>query len=178
MKKSLARNGCVCALLLAFVVVAPGMRAAEARDPLEPLAFLVGHCWQGTFAGGDRTDVHCFSRIYGGKFLRDEHTVRRADGRTELSGESVYLWDSAARQLQYFYFEDTGGFTRGTVTTEKDALVFPPSTYIDNGQSLSIRSRWQRAGDDAYDVVTEFEVQGRWVPGFAAHMQKVRNGTS
>lgn len=177
MKMSLAGSGRVGAALLAWVVVTPGMTAAEARDPLEPLAFLVGHCWQGTFAGGDRTDVHCFSRIYGGKFLRDEHTVRRADGRTELSGESVYLWDSAARQLQYFYFEDTGGFTRGTVTTEKDALVFPPSTYIDNGQSLSIRSRWQRAGDDAYDVVTEFEVQGRWVPGFAAHMQKVRNGT-
>lgn len=173
MKTSLARNGVVCALL-ALVGVVPGVMAAETHDPYEPLAFLVGHCWQGTFKGSDRTDVHCFSRIYAGKFLRDEHTVRRADGHAELSGESVYLWDSAAKELQYVYFEDTGGFTRGTVTAEKDALVFPPSSYIDNGRSMSIRSRWRRTGEDAYDVVTEFEVQGRWVPGFAAHMQKVR----
>jgi len=28
------------------------------------------------------------------------------------------------------------------------------------------RSRWQLAGQDAYDVVTEFQVKDGWVPGF------------
>jgi hypothetical protein len=28
---------------------------------------------------------------------------------------------------------------------------------------------------DAYDVVTEFEVNDRWVPGFTLHMQRSRS---
>jgi hypothetical protein len=40
---------------------------------------------------------------------------------------------------------------------------------------MNVRARWQPAGDDAYDVTTEFEVQGRWVKGFALHMQRVRS---
>jgi hypothetical protein len=33
----------------------------------QPLAFLVGHCWRGTFPDGRATDEHCFSWIYGGR---------------------------------------------------------------------------------------------------------------
>jgi len=32
---------------------------------------------------------------------------------------------------------------------------------------------WQPAGQDAYDVVTEFQVKDGWVPGFKLHMEKV-----
>jgi len=63
--------------------------------------------------------------------------------------------------------------SRGTVSGEGDALVFPPSSYLEKGQTQTYRSRWQAAGQDAYDVVTEFQVQERWVPGFKLHMQKV-----
>jgi hypothetical protein len=34
------------------------------------------------------------------------------------------------------------------------------------------RSRWVRSGPDAYDVMTEFKMQDRWVPGFKIHMQR------
>ena len=53
--------------------------------------------------------------------------------------------------------------------------MFAPVSYVENGESQTYRSRWQRSGDDAYDVVTEFQVQERWVPGFTLHMQRVRN---
>ena len=40
--------------------------ADRAPSPYQPLAFLVGHCWRGTFPGGKVTDEHCFSWVYGG----------------------------------------------------------------------------------------------------------------
>lgn len=43
------------------------LAAADASSVYGPLAFLVGHCWKGTFPGGKQTDEHCFSWIYDGK---------------------------------------------------------------------------------------------------------------
>jgi len=140
----------------------------------QPLAFLIGHCWRGAFADGQTSDEHCFSWIYAGKFVRDEHVVRRA-GQADARGESIYLWDAAAGELQYLYIESAGGFSRGTVSGAGDALVFPASSYSENGRTQTNRSRWQRSGADAYDVVTELQVEGRWVPGFSVHMQQVRD---
>ena len=160
----------------AAAIVLAGMSmpapAQAPPSPYQPLAFLVGQCWKGTFPDGKATDEHCFSWVYGGKFVRDEHVVQR-EGQPDGFGESIYLWDPASRQLQYLYIESAGGFSRGTVSGEGDALVFPPSSYLEKGQTQTYRSRWQPAGQDAYDVVTEFQVQERWVPGFRLHMQKV-----
>jgi hypothetical protein len=166
----------IWAMALAASLPAPAAGPAAApppaADPYQPLAFLIGHCWKGTFAGdAAMTDEHCFSRVYGGRFVRDEHVVHR-EGRPDAFGESIYLWDSVAGQLEYFYIESAGGFIRGTVTVEDGALVFPAAGFIEKGGATNVRSRWQRAGDDAYDVVTEFQVKDRWVPGFSLHMQR------
>jgi hypothetical protein len=147
--------------------------AADPESAYRPLAFLVGHCWRGTFPDGKVTDEHCFSWVYGGKFVRDQHVVHRGAGQADDLGESIYLWDSAARQLQYLYIESAGGFSRGAVSAEGDALVFPPTHYLENRAEQTYRSRWQRSGDKAYEVVTEFLVKGRWTPGFTVHMQQV-----
>ena len=167
-----------CALALGVLAAAAAARAADAAappDPYQPLAFLIGHCWKGALGGDARaTDEHCFSRIYGGRFVRDEHVVHR-EGRPDVFGESIYVWDPAAGRLEYLYIESAGGFLRGTVTAEQGALVFPAAGFVEQDGSMNVRSRWQRAGEDAYDVVTEFEVKGAWVPGFSLHMQRVRN---
>jgi len=149
-----------------------------AASPFAPLSFLVGHCWKGTFPDGKVTDEHCFSWVYGGKFVRDEHVVHRGGGAPDDRGESIYVWDATAAQLEYLYIESAGGFSRGTVSGEGDALVFPPTRYSGNGEEQTYRSRWQRRGESAYDVVTEFLVQGRWTPGFTLHMQQVQAGAA
>lgn len=161
--------GLVCTLLASLVAAAPPA-SPPPPDPYQPLAFLVGHCWKGTFAKGGRTDEHCFSRIYDGKFLRDEHVVHPADGAPDEFGETIYVWNSAAAQLEYLYIESGGGFLRGTATPDGADLVFPAAGYVDHGKTMNVRSRWQRAGEDAYEVTTEFEVGGRWVPGFSLRM--------
>ncbi len=163
-----------CLALGAALVAA--VAAAAAPTPYQPLAFLVGHCWRGTFPDGKVTDEHCFSWVYGGKFVRDQHVVHHGEGTPDDLGESIYLWDAATRQLQYLYIESDGGFSRGSVTAEADALVFPPTHYIENGAQQTYRSRWKRSGEAAYDVLTEFLVKDQWQPGFAVHMQQTNSG--
>jgi len=145
----------------------------NATSPYQPLAFLIGQCWKGTFPDSQVTDEHCFSWVYGDKFVRDQHVVHRADGTPDDQGESIYLWDTAAGQLQYLYIESGGGFSRGTVAADRDALVFPPTHYREGAVEQVYRSRWRRSGADAYDVITEFQVKGTWTPGFTLHMRRV-----
>jgi hypothetical protein len=164
--KTRARHSATLLVLLSLPAVLP---AATAGDAFAPLRFLVGHCWKGAFPDGKTTDEHCFSWLYGGKFMRDEHTVR-SGGAPVARGETTYLWDEGLRQLQYLYIENGGGFSRGTVTSEGSTLVFPESAYHGAEGVQSVRSRWQRSGSDAYDVNTEFRGKDGWSPGFSVHM--------
>ena len=159
-----------CAAALALLLMT-ALTAGASASPYQPLAFLIGHCWKGTFPGGTTTDEHCFSWIYGGKFVRDEHVVHSGNGKPDAFGESIYVWDAPSQQLQYLYIESAGGYSRGSVSADGEALVFPPTNYLENGEQQTYRARWQRSGSDAYDVVTEFQVKERWVPGFTLHMQ-------
>jgi hypothetical protein len=149
---------------------------AEPAPEYQPIAFLAGHCWTGTFPDGKQTDEHCFTWVYGGKFVRDRHTVRGAS-HADFLGETIYFWNSAAKQLEYLYIESEGGFSRGVVATAPDALLFPPTSYVEDGKTQTYRSRWTRAGEAAYDVVTEFQVGDGWKEGFRVHMAKTGSAT-
>jgi hypothetical protein len=150
----------------------PSCVLAEAPSAYQPLAFLAGHCWKGTFPGGKATDEHCFSWIYEGKFLRDLHTVRTA-GKPDALGESIYYWNSAAKQLEYLYIDSDGGFSRGPVSFDQESLIFPDTNFVEDGKIQVYRSRWQRSGSNAYNVLTEFRANDGWVPGFKVHMEQV-----
>ena len=116
------------------------------------------------------TDEHCFSWMYGGKFLRDVHTLR-GEGRPDAQGESTYFWNSSTNQIEYLYIESDGGFSR---------VVFPgvfpqpgdDTNFVENGRTQVYRSRWQRSGENAYDVLTEFQGKDGWMPGFQVHMEQ------
>jgi hypothetical protein len=155
---------------LCLLLFVPGIASAQPDVGYQPLAFLADHCWKGAFPGG-RTDEHCFTWIYDGKFLRDRHTVH-AEGKADALGESIYFWDSAARRLEYLYIESDGGFSRGPVSVDNEALVFPDTSFVEKGKTMVYRSRWQRSGASAYDVVTEFKSADGWVPGFKVHMEQ------
>jgi hypothetical protein len=156
--------------LLCLLLIAPSCALAHPDPGYAALAYLADHCWKGAFPGG-RTDEHCFTWIYDGKFLRDRHTVR-AEGKPDALGESIYFWDSAAKRLEYLYIESDGGFSRGPVSIDNEALVFPDTTFVEKGTTMVYRSRWQRSGASAYDVVTEFKSKDGWVPGFKLHMEQ------
>lgn len=161
--------------ILAVACAALSMQsaAAEPSSPYAPLAFLAGHCWQGELPGDKKdVDTHCFSWIYGDKFVRDVHTVR-GEGHKDYVGESIYYWDSIAKKLQYLYIENAGGSSKGDVDASATALVFPATTYQEGGKTQTYRSRWTHTNDEAYDVVTEFKKGDGWTPGWTVHMVRL-----
>jgi hypothetical protein len=159
----------------ALMISATGLAEVKPSEHYAPLSFLVGHCWRGTFPDGQTTDEHCFTWIYDGQFVRDRHVLHTAAGAVDGAGESVYLWDAKTGQLQYLYIENEGGYSRGAVSQDGQVLVFPEALFIEGSHEVAVRSRWQRAGADAYDVMTEFRKADGWAPGFKVHMVKVRS---
>jgi hypothetical protein len=158
--------------ILITVFTVTSVTAAETPSPYAPLDFLVGHCWKGKLPGDRGEDTHCFSHIYGDQFMRDVHTVK-APSHPDYRGESIYYWDSIAKQLKYLYVESDGGSSGGVVSSSDDALVFPSTDYQQDGKTQTYRSRWKKSGADAYDVVTEFKKGDAWTPGWSVHMEKV-----
>lgn len=146
--------------------------AADAPSPYEPLAFLTGHCWKGELPGGRGMDTHCFTHIYGEKFVRDMHTVH-ANAHPDYLGESIYFWDGTSKKLKYLYVESDGGSSEGIVDSTNDSLIFPSTDYQEDGKIQTYRSRWTKGAADAYDVLTEFKKGDAWTLGWKVHMTKV-----
>ena len=157
---------------LALILLAGTGSAAEPSELLKPMAFLAGHCWKGTFPDGKRTDEHCFAWMYGGHVLRDMHTVR-ASGKPDFSGESTYYVDSAGNRLEFLYVESTGGFSRGTVESLPEALLFPDTQYISDGEAMVYRARWTRQGDKAYEAWSEAQTPNGWATMFKVVLKRV-----
>ena len=121
------------------------------RAELEPLRFLIGRCWRGEFKSG-AVDTHCFESVYGGRHVRDRHEVKGPDG--VYRGESVYSWNGNAKQVEYTYWNSSGGVSRGTMAAKPDALDFGNETYTGpDGRKTTISTMWRKAGADAYETV-------------------------
>ena len=145
------------ALLVIIWPAAAGMAAQAGNLPphFQPLAFLLGACWRGTFADGRTTDVRCVEPVFGGKFLRERHVVRRA-GQADYQGETVYHWDPEARKIRYTYWNSSGGVSTGTMEVQGARRVFPAEIYKGSGgRTREFRTTWHVMGDTAWTMVTE-----------------------
>lgn len=150
---------------LALTTLAGAASAADPADLLKPMAFLAGHCWKGAFADGKTTDEHCFSWMYGGRVLRDAHVVR-SPGKPDGLGESTYYVDSAGNHLDFLYIENGGGFSRGTVESLPEALLFPDTQYISDGEAMVYRARWTRKDETSYEAWSEAQTPDGWTTMF------------
>ena len=148
-----------------------GSSTAAPIEPLQPMAFLAGHCWKGDFADGKQTDEHCFAWLYDGKALRDTHTVR-APGRPDYVGETTYYWDSAAKRVEYIYIENLGGISRGSMQSTPEALVFPATQYVADGQAMTYRVRWTRLSDTSYEAWSEMQGKDGWTTMFKMTLRR------
>jgi hypothetical protein len=148
-----------------------GSPIAAPIEPLQPMAFLAGHCWKGDFADGKQSDEHCFSWLYDGKALRDTHTVR-APGRPDYVGETTYYWDSAAKRVEFVYIENLGGISRGNMQSTPEALVFPATQYVADGQAMTYRVRWTKLSDTSYEAWSEMQGKDGWTTMFKLTMRR------
>lgn len=141
----------IIAAIAAQGPAAPAPSPPSLRQGLEPLSFLVGHCWRGTFASGE-VDTHCFESAFGGQHLRDTHEV--TGGTRAYRGETLYSWDGRASIVSYTYWNSSGGVSRGTMRPDGDRrLSFGNESYTDpQGRRINISTHWSRDGD-AYEAV-------------------------
>jgi hypothetical protein len=128
-----------------------GGQTSPPVDKLQPLAFLAGSCWKGTFAGRAVTDEHCFTWMYGGRFLRDQHIVR--GDSLPYRGETTYAWDGHQQRIVYWYIALPGFYSSGSVAPEDGALLFHDALVTATPRQL--RTTWRRSGTDAYTVRVE-----------------------
>ena len=123
------------------------------RQELEPLGFLVGHCWRGTLSTGEQ-DRHCFEPVYGGQHVRDVHEVSGSGG-TVYAGETFYSADGEGG-LAFTYFNSIGGVSRGSMRPGAGELNFGEEHYRGpDGQQIALTVVWRPVeGGEAYEVVT------------------------
>ena len=135
--------------MIVLLALAAAVQVAPAAQ-LEPLAFLVGHCWQGDIQPGVN-NVHCFDTVEGGR-VRDRHDVIR-NGETVYSGETIYSWDATANAAAFVYSSGGAEVGRGHVREIAGGLDFGRNDYGSGSDRVSVASRWARVGGDAYDAI-------------------------
>lgn len=143
-------------LLSSAIARTSAAQTPQAFDKLQPLAFLAGSCWKGTFAGRAVTDEHCFTWMYGGRFLRDQHVV--SGDSVPYRGETTYAWDGAQNRIVYWYIALPGFYSSGSVAPDNDTLLFRDNLVTSTPRQL--RTTWHRTGADAYTVRVEEVTNG------------------
>lgn len=144
------------AAALTLLTLSSAAVPAEKQKPLEPFAFLAGHCWTAPFPDGKSTDTHCFEWVHGGHQLRDRHAVRASGASAaQYEGETLYLWDAQRARIIYRYVDSTGGHSDGHVQAAKDTLDFPADTYVGpDGKQIDFVTQWRRLSATSYEAKT------------------------
>ncbi|MEP7130802.1 MAG: hypothetical protein ABI770_06715 [Sphingomicrobium sp.] len=125
------------------MIVAALALAASAPAALEPLHFLVGHCWRTILKEGP-TDTHCFAATTAGQ-IRDKHAVRK-DGKVIYTGESVFSVKSG--RLYYDYRGSTGFHISGPMHGDGARLVF------DDTDKTGSETFWRQIDAALFEEVT------------------------
>lgn len=151
----------------------PSPQASAVREPLAPLAFLVGSCWTGTFPDGKATDTHCFESMYDGHFIRDRHIVK---GGKPYQGETIYGWDARAKKIVFTYWNSDGGISTGSAEPAAGEIVFPETHALQGGGQMTIKTVWSKTGTDAYDVYAAQLKDGQWREMWRMTMRRTADG--
>jgi hypothetical protein len=155
-------------LVLAFGAAGAGAQAPEAGN-FEPMAFLVGSCWKGTFPDGKSADEHCYEWVWGGKFVRDRHVVKSA--RPDYEGETLFAWDASRKQIVFWYFTNQGFYTTGALEPRDGELVIPETVV---GEKTTERKTVIRPnGRDSYTVRSETKEASGWKEQWTMELKRV-----
>jgi hypothetical protein len=116
--------------------------AAPLGATLEPLQFLVGHCWRTTLKEGP-TDTHCFSAD--GERIRDRHAVRK-DSAVVYTGESVFSVVSGV--MRYTYDGSTNAHLEGPMHVAGGKIIY------DDVDKTGTETFWRQIDAAQWEEVT------------------------
>jgi hypothetical protein len=135
------------------------------KSPFDPIAFLVGGVWRGELPPGPNdTPISIELRAewlpnqqgigFNGTYVGDK-------GRMPYTSGS-YFWNAAKQQLVFFYSDNEGGLTEGTVTLEGNALRHDFTITNVHGRIDKARAIITPLGHDAYTNEILLEKNGAW----------------
>ena len=141
-------------MISSMLLLAASTAATPVADPLQPLSFLVGHCWRGEFKGSGNVDTHCFTPVYGGKHIRDVHEV--TGGKDVYRGETLFSWNGEAKKVEFVYFNSLGGVSKGGMKPGVKEMIFDDESYVgQDGKTITFSTVWRRVGENSYEAVTK-----------------------
>ena len=152
-------HGIVAACAAALL---PALATSSAPRPLEPLAFLAGHCWTTVIDGGKETDTHCYEWMHDGAQLRDRHVVR--GDKPDYSGETVYAFNGERKRVEYRYWNSEGGLSDGYLEVADDGtLRFLDDRYVGlDGAVYLFSSEITRPAEGRYRILTRVKQGDAW----------------
>ncbi len=101
---------------------------------------LRGHCWQAPFPDGKRIDTHCFSDVFGGAHLKDEHIV--CGPGEPYYGETWYSAEGKDSTVTFRYFNSLSGFSQGGVIFDGQYIYFPEENYQQGDKEVTYKTIW------------------------------------
>jgi hypothetical protein len=158
---------------VALVTGAGGAAGAQAPEAghFDPMAFLVGSCWKGTFPDGKATDEHCYEWIWGGKFIRDRHVVRGP--KPDYEGETVFAWDAQKKQIVFWYFTNQGFYTTGSIEPKDEGLVVA-ETVVAASTPSEMKTVLRPNGPDSYLVRSQGKDGASWKELWSMELKRVQ----
>jgi hypothetical protein len=142
---------------------APTLAADVApNEALKHMSFLAGSCWEGPFPDGKSTDVHCYKWIQGGRYLREQNTLRGVT--PPYSGETTYYWDHQTKTVRYVYWSNAGGYSTGSSVFENGVFTYPNEKYVGPEGEINVRAEMRQIDADSYSLKSEMQDKnGNWV---------------
>ncbi len=154
-------------LVLALTLV-PHLSSADegASTALEAFDPLVGQVWVASFPNGGMTDEQEFEWVFGGKFLRNVHRVKNAEGDVVYEGETIYAWDPKAEAIVWWYWNATGGFVTGTLEETDEGWAFEGVNHAPPPQPERVKGLFRLEAADEWHSVQYFEGESGWEERF------------
>ena len=147
-------------------------------DPhLAPLQPFLEKTWKGTFKNSkpdDPTvDVMRWERALNGKAVRILHSINNG----VYGGETMIRWDEPAQAVVYYYFTTAGFMTQGTMNF-RDGKVITHEVVIGSANGITaVRGSSGLEPDGTFQVRTEHQKGGEWLPGHEASYKEDKSAT-
>lgn len=163
-------KGITVLMILASLTLLTGGCGVEVEDTslhekLEPLQPLVGKTYKGVMqsSGSQKQmiDVMKYERALNGQAIRVLHSVN--DG--EYGGESLIFWDTAQKQITYFYFTSAGYFTRGTYSIKGNQFISHEIVTGTTTDLKEIKSTTELLINGNIEMTSEYLKGTRWESG-------------
>jgi hypothetical protein len=159
---------------------APNSTPSGAGELVPELKFFesfIGKTFRGEFANSTPEkpmfDVSRWERAMNGRAIRILHSVN--DG--EYGGETIVMWDPAAKQIRSWYFTTAGFHTEGTFTIDGNRLVSVEKVTGNENGITEVKATSELTPAGVLSVKSEYFAKGNWVPGHTITYKEAPDAT-